>query len=147
MNVNIYLPGELGERVKKAELEISRICQDALSKQVEIWEASRSKSKAKLGRIEVACLLDGVRVSKAFVGRWLIQGERTKETGDWSPDTKWSVALTKRANFVVYTATEDSKDVDIYPSLQGPQQILPSDVYGAVEDALGVGGGIIELDI
>jgi hypothetical protein len=51
MNLTIYIPDALGERIKAASLSssVSRICRDALERALEEAAPQRSTKKAKKG--------------------------------------------------------------------------------------------------
>jgi hypothetical protein len=146
MNVNIYLPDELGERVKNAELEISRICQEALTRRVEEWQSAKAatKGKGRIERIEVK-VGDGETpwVVKAFSGRWLAQDV----CGEDLDGPKWSVALTKGGKFAVVTSMDRMVRLDVYNSLA--DAVADGNPECVVEEAVRALGitAVIELDI
>ena len=148
MNVNIYLPDDFGERVKKADLEVSRICQAALAKELEDWETKEAaKVEGPFGRIEVK-VGDGERptITKAFSGRWLVR-EYVSEEEDAGP-VRWSVALTKGGNFAVYSDYNegDRRALQVFGSLEEAYDDVPEDVLAAAASRMGV-VSVIELDI
>jgi hypothetical protein len=148
MNVNVYLPDELGERVKKADLEVSRICQEALAIRVEEWEATKAaKGKGPFSRIEVKVGTEESRawITKAFSGRWLVTDHHSEDGGR----VAWSVALTKGGNFAIYAEADsrDEKRLTVYDSLaEAFDDDVPEDVVAAAAAVLGV-KRVIELDI
>lgn len=157
MNVNIYLPDELGERVKKADLEISRICQAALAREADIYDAKRARmKKAKFDRIEVEVgnPTKGQIVTKAFQGQWLVRDfEFPFHAG--VEGLKWSVALTQRGKLAVYyqLGPKGQKGLEVKESLEtlvreseGEGEELPDALVTEIAAALGI-GRVIEMDI
>jgi hypothetical protein len=166
--LSIYLPDELGERVKKANLEVSRICQNALTREVELAEAARRvKGKGPFERIIVSVGVAGRPVIvKAFHGRWLVDGMTSNI--EVEEPYRWSIALTRRGAFAVYllvvTTTTDQEGtvttvsdqpgtLTVFDSLaeaatdpETGQTFVPEDVLAAAHEALGV-NMVIELDI
>lgn len=150
MNVNIYLPDDLGERVKKENLEVSRICQGALSREVESREAERAaKKKARFKRIEVKVGdADKVTYTKAFQGQWLVEDfECVDEEG--IRRRKFGVALTKGGQIAVHSRDEESGSgwLGVYTSLAAAyQDEVPEELLAVAAAAIGV-SRVIELDI
>jgi hypothetical protein len=150
MNVNIYLPEELGERVKKADLEVSRICQVALAREVDNWEANKAaKGKGPFGRIEVK-VGDGSRptITKVFSGRWLVTDYMSEEH---TSVESWSIALTKGGRFAVYTEGDagglQRTALAVYESLaEAYEEEVPEDVLAEAAAKLGI-SRVIHLDI
>lgn len=150
-NISVYLPDELEARVKAAseDLNVSRICQAALSREVDSWELRRAaKARGPFKRIEVVVRGEGgPPITKIFFGRWLVSSLEHNLT-------KWSVALTKGGAFAFYASERDGAAawLGVYES---PEQALldedgdenvPEGVVAAVNAALGV-NTVIELDI
>ncbi len=157
MNVTIYLPDELGERVKKADLEVSRICQGALTREVENREAEKSaKKKGKFKRIEVEVGDPDKQalVTKAFEGEWLVEDLKfTPE--DWGQpsggDVEWNVALTKGGRIAIHCqlGPHGANFLNVYESLgdaASGDDPVPEEVLATAAAAMGV-ERVIELDI
>lgn len=156
MNVNIYLPDELGERVRKADLEVSRICQRALTTEVERVETEKqAKKNAKFERIEVEVGDgEGPFLTKAFEGEWLIEDYEFNPEG-WNnlsggQNYTWNVALTKGGNIAVYrqdgTDADSPASLDVYHTLDDADDDVPEEVLAAAAAAMG-SNRVIELDI
>ena len=149
-NISVYLPDELEARVKAAEgLNISRICQTALAREVEQAEATKAaKRKGPFKRIEAIVGGEGrPSITKAFFGRWLVSDMEHNLT-------KWSVALTKGGSFAFYANENEGRQMwlGVYESPEDAlldddgDENVPEDVVAAVNAALGV-NTVIELDI
>jgi hypothetical protein len=156
MNVNVYLPDELGERVKKADLEVSRICQGALLHEVESVETEKKASEGmKFERIEVGVTdTMGGSLTKAFVGCWLVEDMASEEDAEQAGfdgrafSGSWSIALTKRGNFAIYRDLgTDGSTFKTYGSLdEAENDGVPPDVVAGASQEMGV-DRVIELDI
>jgi hypothetical protein len=156
MNVNIYLPDELGERVKKAGLEVSRVCQGALAREVENAEAEeKATAGMKFGSIKVGVTdTKGGSLTKAFVGCWLVEDMASEEDAETAGfdgrafNGSWSIALTKRGNFAIYCDLgTDGSTFKTYGSLdEAENDGVPPDVVAAASQEMGV-HRVIELDI
>jgi hypothetical protein len=149
MNVNIYLPDDLGERVKNAELEISRICQAALLREVERYEAqtaARRKFKYTRIEVEVGNPKAGPLLTKAFEGHWLV-----KDFNDMG--NSYSVALTKKGQLAIFHSHDSGqgyRGLDVYKSVEALEKsfegLMPEALLSKIASGLGT-GGTVELDI
>lgn len=106
--INVYLPDDLAEDVRKHELPVSAICQAALKKEIE-----KVQTKETTGMEEITVDLgdQGRSWRESFVGRWLVHEHPGVEV--------LGIALTKRGKFAVYTYNDlhGVGFLDVYDSL------------------------------
>ncbi len=153
MNVNIYLPDDLGKRVKKAKnLAVSPVCQRALERALDDLEAiAKAPDAGPMARIEVEEVSERRHhpsITKGFVGRWLVNDFNSAS----EDEGKYSVALTKKGQLAVYREEGDrEKHLHVYLGLGDLAQSVfdadgPQDLVEIVAAGLGV-NRVVELDI
>jgi EXLDI family protein len=102
--MTIYVPDALAERVRECQLEVSSICQRALSEEITAME-DRLKGMENL---EVEVTKSGIRYRERFQGRWLIDPRETKIQAESGAEHTFGIALTKRGKIAVYQAPSES---------------------------------------
>jgi post-segregation antitoxin (ccd killing protein) len=146
LNINVYVPDDLGERVKGEELEVSSICQKALGRVLEDRELARARGgKMKRIEVEVGSSKSGLH-TKAFTGRWLVEPQEVssyitfESKGQLLREGRsWGLALSQKGKFVVFKGNERES---IESPLGGSLFVLDS--LGEAEERLGVPREIIE---
>jgi hypothetical protein len=99
--LDIFLPDDLADEVRALGLRASGVCQDALRVELQRSEVTQTTG---MGEIVVET---GPEVMEGFIGRWLVQPDRTTSTSETpgaDPEEFWGVAQTKRGRIAVYVA-------------------------------------------
>lgn len=133
MNVNVYLPDELGRRAKDAELPLSQLLREAVTTELERMDAV-SETLEKVSTHELLVEDDDGRAYTARLDGTLIARDEHREL---------DVYLTTKENVVVHDASRywvaDDPEEDLRP-------ILPPAEYADAMLALGI-KPTIDLDL
>jgi hypothetical protein len=135
---NVYVRDEdevVWERAERlaGEAPISRVITDALRAYVS------GREGAPMQRLIVETMNGGEQLTKAFIGRWLIdpsEAYRSEHEGDAALETQvragttFAVAETAKGNIVVYVdATSGRPEYDVYEDFdQAEERGVPGDV-------------------
>jgi hypothetical protein len=145
--INVYLQDDLADEVRKYQLPVSAICQQALRMEVEIM-SSRTAAPA-FTTLTVDTGADRSRTEK-FKGYWVIEPTDDKRSGDEGADAGacYGVARTARGRVAVYTYHVNDlwpADLSVYDDIDDAVAAgLPSDI---VDEFLAEGGQVVYRDI
>jgi hypothetical protein len=145
---NIYIRDEdevVWERAEKlaGQVPMSRVITDALRAYVSGREGT------PMQRLAIATINGGEEITKAFIGRWLIEPDeayRSEHEGDASLETQvragttFAVAETAKGNIVVYVdADRPEAEFDVYEDFdQAEEHGVPGDVLTLAAKRAGV---------
>ncbi len=148
--INIYLPDDLAERVRNANLSVSAVCQGALREELErMLVVEQLAAKEERIVVNVGGPYDTI-VEKAFHGTWLLPPDEDETRGGSDAGAYWGVALTRRGRIAVYVAHCNENwpaKLTVYDSLDEAQEDgVPGEVLVAAAADLDE-DFTIELDI
>jgi hypothetical protein len=145
---NVYVRDEdeaVWERAEQlaGEAPMSRVITDALRAYVS------GREGAPMQRLTVETMNGGEQLTKAFIGRWLIdpsEGYRSEHEGDATLDTQvragttFAVAETAKGNIVVYVdATNEWPEYDVYEDFDHAEERgVPGDVLTLAAKRAGI---------
>jgi hypothetical protein len=145
---NVYVRDEdedVWDRAEElaGEVPMSRVITDALRAYV------RGQEGTPMERLRIETMHGGERLTKAFIGRWLIspeQGYRSDHEGDTSLETQvragttFAVAETAKGNIVVYVdAGSEQPEFEVYDDFdQAEERGVPGDVVTLAARRAGV---------
>ena len=95
--INIELPDELAEQVRKRQLPVSAICQRALRAEISNLQTIEQA-------VGIIVQVGEPVVDIGFRGRWLVEPDIDKTQAGLDEGAYWGVALTKRGRIAVYRA-------------------------------------------
>ena len=95
--INIELPDELAEQVRKRQLPVSAICQRALRAEISNLQTIEQA-------VGIIVQVGEPVVDIGFTGRWLVEPDIDKTQAGLDEGAYWGVALTKRGRIAVYRA-------------------------------------------
>jgi hypothetical protein len=144
--VNVYLPDDLADEVRRHRVPVSTICQEALRRAVE-----RLRTNDEMKQIMVT--VGKPEIVIGFTGRWLVPPDpqlTTSADDARDPDVYWGVAVTRRGRIAVYATHRQGlwpPRLDDYDTLDvAAADDLPSDILARAATAL-VGDPVVWRDI
>lgn len=141
MKVTVYLPDDLGEKVKAADINVSAVCQEALQEEL-IRQEALAKLDKGMERIELELGLDGEAVKNAFYGKELA----FKEYGSEADAT---IYLTQRHRIAVFHTWDENATLDVYDDFDAAERQDPESDAGLLAQAAAALGEerVVFLDI
>ena len=110
-DLHIYVSDELYKEVKEAELPVSKIAQNALTRELaKRWVVDTALDAEEL-EIELWTSEEQLYTA-TFMGTWLLEpdSDTTQGEGDgYNADLFWGVALLEGGDFLVYAADENAR--------------------------------------
>lgn len=136
--INVYLPDDLADAVRRHQLPVSTICQAALRRETE-----RLQVKGDTGLDHIIVEVGKPSYSTGFVGRWVVVPD-PDDTHSTAPgqdaDAYWGVAVTRRGRIAVYAAHRKGKwpaRLDDYDSLEhAAEDDVPPDIIALASSVL-----------
>ena len=95
--IEVDLPDELAEQVKRRELPVSSICQRALRAEISHVQTIEQA-------VGIIVQVGEPAVDIGFRGRWLVEPDPGKTQAGLDEGAYWGVAFTKRGRIAVYRA-------------------------------------------
>ena len=142
MKATVYLPDDLYDAAKEAELNISGATQECIRKKLAMLEAA-AKHDADMERIEVEVGEGSTAYAAAFVGKWLVApdvDESRPASSPWDPGAYYGIALTRRHRIAVYVAHVSERwpaALDDYDSLDDAEDDVPPELLAMAARELG----------
>lgn len=127
MNINVYLPDELGAQAKEAELPLSRILRDAVTQELERIGAMKTATDG-MEEITLDLVKEGVGYKGRFTGKHLAGGDRYDVY--LADDERLIVHDTHENRYWEHDATDED---DVAEAVEG----LADDAAAQVMSALG----------
>jgi len=145
--INVYLPDDLADEVRKHQLPVSAICQQALQHEVLRMEAKTAAPDFTTLTVDTGA--DRSRTEK-FNGYWVVEPSDDKRSGEEGADAGmcYGVARTAKGRVAVYTYHVNDMwpaDLSVYDDIDDAvADGLPSDI---VDEFLAEGGQVVYRDI
>ena len=134
MNINVYVPDELGKRIKNERLEVSQIFQRTVERVLEERELARATG-GKMKRIEVEVgTPKGGLYTKAFKGKWLVEPRAMSTVVG---PRLYGVALSEKGKFLVYAGNS---------SMELKSGKKPGELKGVEKEGGAAGGELYVFD-
>jgi hypothetical protein len=145
--INVYLPDDLADEVRKHQLPVSAICQQAL--RTELFMLTAKTAAPDFTTLSVETGEERGRTEK-FMGYWVVEPSDDKRSGDEGADAGacYGVARTARGRVAVYTYHVNDlwpADLSVYDDIDDAVAAgLPSDI---LDEFLAEGGQVVYRDI
>ena len=142
MKATVYLPDDLYDAAKEAELNISGATQECIRKALAMQEAA-AKHDADMERIEVEVGEGATAYTAAFVGKWLVapdEDDTRAAAPPWDAGAYYGIALTRRHRIAVYVAHVNERwpaALNDYDSLDDVEGDVPPELLAMAARELG----------
>jgi hypothetical protein len=131
--IDVDLPDDLAELVRKRDLPVSAICQRALRAEI----SHRQPIEQAVG---IIVQVGEPAMDIGFRGRWLVEPDPDKTQAGPEEGAYWGVALTKRGRIAVYRAhvkKESPASLSDYDTLDNAMaDDLPEEIIARAREAL-----------
>ena len=131
--IDVDLPDELAEQVRKRDLPVSAICQRALRAEISHLQPIEQA-------VGIIVQVGEPAVDIGFWGRWLVEPHPDKTQASLEESAYWAVALTKRRRIAVYRAhvtKEWPASLTDYDTLDNAiTDDLPEEIIASAKEAL-----------